>query len=149
MSTQIRIENSVKITRMSVAGADLKLPKDHKYFVNLELDYTDVSREDLMDLASGGSSVRVKAQAKLRGMEAKLKEQGQVGESASEFEDDDLGWIKFHVATDFEKEASGPRDPAKTVVSAYSKMTDGQKVEFIMEQMGLSEEDAIAAVGIS
>ena len=68
MSTQIRIENSVKITRMSVAGADLKLPKDHKYFVNLELDYTDVSREDLMDLASGGSSVRVKAQAKLRGM---------------------------------------------------------------------------------
>lgn len=146
MATQSRIENIVKIHKMSVAGGDLSLPKGHKYFVNLALDYDSVSREMLMELASEGSSIRVKAQAKLRKMEGKLKELGVVAESASELDEDALGWIEFRVETDFEREAAGPRDPQKTATSAYGKMTEEQKAAFIAETLGCSVEEAMGHI---
>lgn len=142
MATQVRTDNIVKIHKMSVAGGNLSLPKGHKYFVNLALDYDSVSRETLMELCSEGSSMRVKAQAKLRKMEGKLKELGVVAESASELDEDSLGWIKFKVDTDFEREAAGPRDPQKMATSAYGKMTEEQKAVFIAETLGCSVEEA-------
>lgn len=149
MATQSINGKIVRIERMSVAGGDLNLAKGMKYFINLELDYTDVSEEELIGLASEGSSVRVKAQGKLRGQEELLQECGIVAESASELKESELESmtpIKFNVATDFERETGKPKDPVKAGKSAYSKMTVEQKALFISETMGVSLEEAEAMV---
>jgi len=131
----------VEILKMSVAGAALSLDEGFKYFVNLRLNYDGLTETELMGLASEGSSVRVKAQAKLRKDEALLKEHGVVEESAADVDAIELGWIEFDVATDFEREAS-VQDPEKRAKSAYGKMTEEQKVAFIMSTLNVSEEDA-------
>jgi len=129
---------------MSVAGGDLKLPDKEKYFVNLELDYSNVSKEEAIELASGGSSVRVKSQSMLREMESVLKEKGVVAEDLGTAEKNGLdkkGFIRFDVSTDFASEGK-TRNPQRQAASAYSKMTREQKVAFVAENMGLSEEEA-------
>ena len=145
MATQIVSGKIVEITKMSVAGGDLSLAQGMKYFINLRLNYEGVTEEELIGLASEGSSVRVKAQAKLRKMEDKLKE-SVYAESAGDVDVDDLAWVEFNVATDFESEGRGPRDPEKQAKSAYSKMTDEQKAKFVSENMGVSMEDALKMV---
>lgn len=136
MAKQVLKKNTriVEITGMSVAGGELSLPKNHKYFVNIRLDYSDVEPLDAILLASEGSSVRVKAQAKLRANEKLLKEKGKVAESAGDVDVKKLGWIDFDVATDFEAAERGPRDPEKTAKSALGKMDFEGKVQFIMLQ---------------
>ncbi len=142
-------EKVVTIQCMSVAGGDLDLPKGHKYYVNLELDYSQVSHEEAIQLASEGSSVRVKAQAKLRALGAKaLENDGAVmAESAGEVHTDDLGIFSFDVSTDFESERGGPRDPQKQATSAFKKMDDKQRIAFIMETLGVDEDAARGMIG--
>lgn len=133
----------MEVTGMSVAGGDLNLPKGHKFFVNLRLDYSKVELDEAIQLASEGSSVRVKAQAKLRTMEAKLREQkAVVAESASNIDVNKLPWFEFDVSVDFESERGGPRDPQKVAASAFSKMTRQQKVETVASTLKISIEEA-------
>jgi len=152
MATMKREGKVIKVTGMSVAGGDLKsLPKNHKYFVNLELDYGSVELEDAIELASGGSSVRVQAQAKLRGMEGKLKESGVVAEDLKTAESNGLnekGFIRFDVSTDFESEGR-TQDPKKRAASAFQKMDSGQKVAFVMESMGVEREKALELLNLT
>lgn len=144
MAKQTVKENIVTVTCMSVAGGDLDLPKGHKYFVNLELDYEGIELAEAIQLASEGSSVRVKAQAKLRALGDKALEEGGavVAESANDVQPMELGTFTFKVATDFESEKGGPRDPEKTAKSAFSKMSREQKVQFIIDTMGIEPEVA-------
>ena len=145
MSTQERKEKIVEITGMSVSGGELKLATDMKYFVNIKLDYSNVTFEDAIELASGGSSVRVQAQGKLRKDEAQLKANGVVAESLAEAEKKGLDkkpFITFDVSTDFESEGRGKRDPAKTATSAYGKMDREEKIVFVMGQMGIDRQTA-------
>jgi hypothetical protein len=149
MATQKREGKVVTVYGMSVAGGDLKLPNGMKYFVNMELDYTDVTFEDAIELASGGSSVRVQAQAKLRLDESTLKRCGVVAEAYTEDVKSDLAdaeFVIFNVATDFESEKGGKRDPAKTAASAFSKMDREQKVNFIIQTMQIDRAVAEAMV---
>jgi hypothetical protein len=145
MATQSRNEKVVRIDGMSVAGGSLTLGKGMKYFTNLELDYSEVSFEEAIELASGGSSVRVQAQAKLRADEGTLKKHGIVAESLEEAISDglaDMAPIRFDVSTDFEAEKGGKRDPAKTAQSAFSKMDREQRIAFVMSAMGVEREQA-------
>ena len=145
MATQERKDKIVTIKGMSVAGGELTLPKGHKYFVNLELDYSLTTHEDCIDLASGGSSVRVQAQAKLRADEGTLEKHGVIAESLEDAEKQGVGQkpsIRFDVSTDFESEKGGKRDPAKTAASAFSKMDREQKLAFVMGTMGVTREVA-------
>ena len=145
MATQERKDKVVSIIGMSVAGGELKLATGMKYFVNLKLDYSNVTFEDAIELASGGSSVRVQAQGKLRGDEATLKANGVVAESLAEAEKNGLDkkpFITFDVSSDFESEGRGKRDPAKTASSAYGKMDREQKIVFVMGQMGVDRKTA-------
>lgn len=138
----------VTITCMSVAGGDLNLPKGHKYFVNLELDYSNVTEEEAIQLASEGSSVRVKAQAKLRALGDKGLENGGavVAESASEVKAEDLGTFSFDVSTDFESERGGPRDPEKQAASAFKKMDREAKARLIADTLKIPFEQALNMV---
>lgn len=145
MATQKRTDKIVEISGMSVAGGSLSLGNGLKYYVNCRLDYSNVSFEDAIELASGGSSVRVQAQAKLRADEATLKKSGVVADAYSpaiQVQVDKMPWITFDVATDFESEGRGPRDPQKVATSAFSKMNREQKVLFIMDSMKMDRETA-------
>ena len=136
--------NLAKITGMSVAGGDLHLPKGYKYYVNLALNYEKTTREDLLALASGGSSVRVQAQAKLRADEKTLEKYGVVAETLKEAQDKGLsekGFISFDVSTDFESEGR-TQDPEKRAQSAFKKMDRDAKVRFIMDTLHISQEQA-------
>jgi len=142
MATQSRLEKIVTIECMSVAGGNLsKLPDSHKYFVNIQLDYTNVDFETAIELASGGSSVRVKAQALLREREADLIKEGTVAESAKDVKAADLGTIVFDVAVDFESEGREYNAEARGK-SAFKKMDDSQRMAFIMETLGVDEDTA-------
>ena len=137
----------VEIRKMSVAGAVLSLAEGFKYFVNLRLNYANVSEEELLGLASEGSSVRVKAQAKLRADEGTLREKGIVAESAADVKADELGWIEYDVATDFERSSGGTANPEKRAKSAYAKMTVEQRIAFIMDTLNVPEDVAKGMVG--
>lgn len=132
-------EKSVTISNMSVAGGDLKLPDGQKYFVNITLDFSNVAFDQAIGLASEGSSMRVKAQAKLRKDEALLKEKGVIAESAADVNPTEV--ITFDVSTDFER-AETTRDPAKQASSAYKKMDLEQKAKFIAETLGVDIAEA-------
>lgn len=151
MAKQVLLDDSkvVRIECMSIAGGSLELPKGHKYYANLELDYTGIELNEAIQLASEGSSIRVKAQAKLRALGAKaLENDGAVlAESAGEVNADDLGTFQFDVSTDFESERGGPRDPKKQATSAFKKMDDEQRIAFIMETLGVDEDAARGMLG--
>ena len=145
MSKQVRKDKVVEISCMSIAGGELKLKAGFKYFANVRLDYANISEGELIDLCSEGSSVRVKAQAKLRKNKALLDQKGVIAESAGEVGDRIEEWVVFDVATDFERE-SGHRSPEKTAKTAYSKMSIEQKAAFVVENMGVSYEEALSMV---
>jgi len=150
MATQTQSGKIVTIKGMSVAGGELKLPKDHKYYVNITLDYNEVAVEEIINLASGGSSVRVQAQAKLRADEPTLKASGIIADSYSEEVQRKIDalekTINFNVATDFESEKGGKRDPQKTAISAFGKMDAEQKYQYLTETMGLDMVIALVTV---
>jgi hypothetical protein len=146
MATQSRNDKVVRIDGMSVAGGDLSLPKGHKYFINLELDYSDVEFEKAIELASGGSSVRVQSQAKLRVDEETLKKHGIVAESLEDAEGKglkDVAPVKFDVGSDFEAER-GPRDKEKAAVSAFKKASIETRITLVMETLKITREEALA-----
>lgn len=151
MAIQKLIENStiVRIECMSVAGGTLGLENGFKYYVNLELDYEGLEASELMQLASEGSSVRVKAQAKLRALGDKVLQDGGAvkAESAGEVKADALGTFKYNVATDFESERGGPRDPKKQALSGFQKSDDEGKIEIVMTALGCTREEAIKHLG--
>ena len=143
MAKQTRLEKIVTIECMSVAGGKLSnLPDSQKYFINIQLDYSEVDFETAIELASGGSSVRVKAQALLRDRETELASKGTVAESANDVKAEDLGTIVFNVATDFESEGR-EYNPAARGKSAFKKMDDEQRLTFIMETLNVDEETAM------
>jgi len=147
MATQSRNEKVVRIDGMSVAGGSLTLGKGMKYFINMLLDYASVTFEDAIELASGGSSVRVQAQAKLRADEATLKAHGVIAESLEDAENaglKDKEPVKFDVSTDFESEKGGKRDPEKTAISAFKKASIETKITLVMETLKITREEALA-----
>ena len=137
MAEQGKVEGrKVLITGMSVKGGDL--PNGFQVYTNVMLDYNGVSEDDLMALASEGSSVRVKAQAKMRKWSTtELLKYGVKGvEGLTAEVKTELKYIEpftFDVETDFEKAETGPRDPVTTATRALGKMTDVQKIAFFRE----------------
>lgn len=146
MAEQKREGKIVTITGMSVAGGDLKLPKNTKYFVNIKLDYSDCTPEKVIEMASGGQSVRVMAQAKLRADEDTLKNFGIQAESLKDAVDKGLNKkspVTFNVDEDFESDGvRGPRDQQKVAAKAFRKMSRDERVQFVMDTLGVTKDIA-------
>ena len=145
MADQAKVLNKVvSVTGMSVAGGDL--PKNFQVYTNVKFDFTGVPEDDLIEYNCAGSSIRVKAQAKMRKWTtAELLKHGI--QSPEGYDADakiaikDKPYFTFIVDTDFEKEETGPRDPVKTAQSAFKKM-DAQTQYDYMIGLGVAEEVA-------